>query len=163
MSKLLDDSPTAVKLRDRILKEVGANEQILYVTEGQVYEPLGGEDFVLYIGAIIVTTERLLVFESKVLGRSALYQTTWREVEQSGRHDNGEVGIQKRGRRPIWRISIWEGKSYKTPLDMKRLDMLALAIQEARLAVAAETAAETADHDAQVSDEYEKLKRRRGF
>jgi hypothetical protein len=163
VSDLLNDSPTAVKFRDRILKELGATERILYVTDGEVKEPLGGNDFVLYSGAIIVTNERLVVVESKALGRCVLNQTIWRNVESSGRHDSGAIVIRKPGSRPIWKISIWEGKSYKTPLDKKRLDMLALAIEEVRLTVATERAAENADHDAQVRGEYEELKRRRGF
>ena len=169
MSELLNDSPTAVKIRDKILSQLHPGEQVLYVTEGQVQEPYGSGtgDFNLYIGAIIVTSERLLVFESKAFGRASHVEAVWRDVERTGRHDTGEVGVQKyvhasRGR-PLWKISIWEGKSYKTPLDAGRLDMLSMAIQEARLALAAEMADESAAHDAQVGNDYEELRRRRGF
>jgi hypothetical protein len=57
-------------------------------------------------------------------------------------------------RRPIWEISIWEGKSHKTPLDKKHLDLLALSIQDARAPIAAQ-------HNADVDSAYDDLKRRR--
>ena len=168
MSELLDDSPTAARLKDRIIAEIAPGERILFVTEGHVIEPWGGgpSNFGLYIGAIIVTSVRILSVESKMLGRAAFRSKYWRDVEKIGRYDRGEVGlheyVHKSKGRPIWRIEIWEGKSHKSPLDMRRLDMLSLAMDEARSAVAAEMAAESADHAAQVADEYEQLKRRRG-
>jgi hypothetical protein len=55
-----------------------------------------------------------------------------------------------------WKISIWEGKSYKTPPDKKRLDLLSRSIQEARAAV-------VASHETDVDIAYEELKRRRGL
>lgn len=70
MSDLLNDSPTAAKPRHRILAKLGPNEQILYVADGQIYEPSSRDDFVLYIGAILVTSERLLSVESKLFGRA---------------------------------------------------------------------------------------------
>lgn len=156
MSELLNDSPTAVKHRERVLSELAPTEQILYVAEGQVFEPLGANNFNLFIGAIVVTSQRLLIFESKMLGRVALYQVAWRDVQKDGRSRDGKVALQKGGPRPIWEISIWEGKSHRSPLDTKRLDMLSLSINEARTAIAAERGAEAVDA-------YEELKRRRGF
>lgn len=156
MSELLNDSATAFKLRDRILADMSPAEKILFVAEGQVLEPIGGSNFNLFIGAIVATTERLAVFESKALGRMGKNEVAWRDVQKDGRTADGKVGIQKSGSRPIWEISIWEGKSHKTPLDMKQLDLLSLSITDARSAIAAERGAEAADA-------YEELKRKRGF
>lgn len=156
MSELLNDSPTAIKLRDRILADMSPSEKVLFVAEGQVVEPLGGGNFNLIVGAIVVTTERLAVFESKALGRMAKYQVAWRDVQNDGKMPTGKVAIQKNGPRPIWEIGIWEGKSYKTPLDTRQLDLLSLSITEARSAIAAERGAEA-------EDAYEELKRKRGF
>jgi hypothetical protein len=156
LSELLNDSPTATKLRDRILADMSPSEKILFATEGQVVERLGGTDFILFIGAIVVTTERLAVFESKALGRMGKNDVAWRDVQKDGRTADGMVAIQKSGSRPIWEVSIWEGKSYKSPLNMRQLDLLSLSIDEARSAIAAERGAEAADA-------YEELKRKRGF
>lgn len=156
MSELLNDSPTAVKHRGRILNELAPIEKILYVAEGQVYEPLGGDTFNLLIGAIVVTNERLLIFESKMFGRVACHQVAWRDVQKDGRSRDGKVAIQKGGPRPIWEISIWEGKSHQSPLNTKRLDLLSLSIDEARTAISTERGAEAIDA-------YEELKRRRGL
>lgn len=160
MSELLTDSPTAMKFRDRIVNELHAGEQVLYAADAQVMEPMGGANFNLYIGSVIVTSERLLVAEGKVLGKVSFHSVPWSEVEKSGRLSDGKVGIQKtislKSRWPLWEISIWEGKSYKTPLDRKSLDLLSLSIQEARAAIAA-------SHDADVDSAYDDLKRRRGF
>jgi Bacterial PH domain len=160
MSDLLNDSPTAVKFRDRILNELHPGEQVLYAADAQVTEPMGGTDFNLYIGSVIVTNERLLVTEGKMMGRVSFHSVPWIEVVKSGHLNDGKVGIQKtvsaRSRWPLWEIGIWEGKSYKTPLDRKRLDLLSRSIQEARLAIAA---ADEADMDSA----YDELKRRRGF
>ncbi len=156
MSELLNDSPTAIKLRDRILADLSPAEKVLFVTEGQVMEPIGGGNFNLFIGAIVVTTERLAVFESKALGRMGKNHVAWRDVQKDGRMVDGRVAIQKNGSRPRWEIGIWEGKSYKTPLDTKQLDLLSLSITEARSAIAAERGADAVDA-------YEELKRKRGF
>lgn len=160
VSELLNDSPTAVKFRDGILNELHPGEQVLYAADAQVMEPTGGTNFNLYIGSVIVTNERLLVAEGKMMGRVAFHSVPWSEVEKSGRLNDGKVGIQKtissKSRWPLWEISIWEGKSYKTPLDKKRLDLLSLSIQEARMAVAA-------SHEADVDSAYDELRRRRGF
>jgi hypothetical protein len=137
-------------------------EQVLYAVDAQVMEPTGraAGDFNLYIGSVIVTNERLVVVEGKALGRVAFHSVLWSDVEKSGRGNDGKVGIQKtvssRSHWPIWEISIWEGKSYKTALDKQRLDLLSLSIQEARAAIAA-------SHAADVGSAYEELKRRRGF
>jgi hypothetical protein len=160
VSKLLNDSPTAVKYRDRVLAELHPSEQVMYAADAQVMEPTFGNNFNLYIGSVIVTNERLLVADAKSLGRLTFHSVSWGEVEQAGRLNDGKVGIQKtvssKNRWPIWQISMWEGKSYKTPLDKKQLDLLALSIQEARAAIAAM-------RDADVNSAYEELRRRRGF
>jgi hypothetical protein len=162
VSELLNDSPTALKLRDRVLSELHGGEQVYYAADGQVMEPTGGGpgDFNLYVGSVIVTNERLLVAESKMLGGARFWSVAWTDVEEAGRYDDGTVGVRKSlsstNRWPLWKISIWEGKSHKTPLDKKRLDLLALSIKEAQDAVAASRVADAADS-------YEDLKRRRGF
>jgi len=162
VSELLNDSPTAVKFRDRILSELGDEEQVLYAADGQVIEPTGtgSGDFNLYVGSIIVTTVRLLVVEGKMLGGARLQSVAWTDVEKTGQFEDGTVGINKvissRNRWPIWKISIWEGKSHKTPLDTKRLGLLSLSVQEAKAAV-------SASQDADVTLAHEELKRRRGF
>lgn len=160
MSDLLNDSPTAAKYRDRVLAELYSGEQVMYAVDAQVMEPTPGNNFNLYIGAVIVTTERILVAEGKALGRVAFHSVPWGDVEQAGQGNDGKVGIRKtvssKSRWPLWEISIWEGKSFKTPLDKKQLDLLALSIQEARAAVAA-------SRDADAGSAYEELKRRRGF
>lgn len=156
MSELLNDSPTAIKLRDRILADMGSAEKILYVVEGHVFEPTGGGHFNLFVGAILVTTERLAVYESKALGRMGKNEVAWRDVQKDGRSADGKVAIQKGGARPIWEISIWEGKSHKSPLNTTQLDLLSLSITDARSAIAAGRGAEAADA-------YEELKRKRGF
>jgi hypothetical protein len=159
VTDLLNDSPTAVKYRDRVLAELHSGEQVMYAVDAQVMEPTPGNNFNLYIGSVIVTNERLLVVEGKALGRVAFHSVPWGEIEKSGRGNDGKVGIQKtissKSRWPLWEISIWEGKSYKTPLDKKQLDLLSLSIQEARAAVAA-------SQEADVDSAYEELKRRRG-
>lgn len=159
MSDLLNDSPTAVKFRDRILAELHSGEQVLYAADGQVTEPHGGTDFGLYIGSIIVTSERLLLVEGKMMGRAAFTSVSWTDVVKSGRGDDGRVGVQKnitsRSRWPIWEIRIWEGKSFKTPLDKTRLDLVSLSIQEALSAVKGAEGADTLSA-------YEELKKRRG-
>lgn len=53
MSDLLNDSATAVKIRDKILAELHPEEQVFYAAEGQVpsvTEPTGSNpgDFHLY-------------------------------------------------------------------------------------------------------------------
>lgn len=160
MSELLNDSPTALKYRDRILAELYSDEKVMFAVDAQVMEPTPGDRFNLYIGAVIVTTERLLVVESKAMGRVVFHSVPWGDVEQAGQANDGEVAIRKtvssNSRWPLWKISIWEGKSYKTPLDKKQLDLLGLSIQEARAAVAA-------SRDAEAGSAYEELKRRRGF
>ena len=161
MSELLNDSPTAVKYRDRVLAELHPGERVMYAVDAQVMEPMPFKKFNLYIGSVIVTNERLLVAEGKALGRGATFHSaSWGEVENVGRGNDGKVGIQKtvssKSRWPLWEISIWEGESYKTPLDKKQLDLLSLSIQEARAAVAASRGAD-------VDSAYEELKRRRGF
>jgi hypothetical protein len=159
VSDLLNDSPTAVKFRDRILSELHPGELVLYASDAQVMEPTGGTDFNLYIGSVIVTKERLLVAEGKMMGRVAFQSLPWSDVEKSGRLNDGKVGIRESisstSRWPLWEISIWEGKSYKTPLDKKRLGLLSLSIQEAQEAVAA-------SNEADVDSAYDELKRRRG-
>jgi hypothetical protein len=156
VSDLLNDSPTAVKFRDRILPEL-QGEQVLFVAEGQVMEPTGSGagDFRLYIGAIIVTDRRLLVAEGKAFGRVTFQYVEWGDVQKNGRDREGKVAIQKSGRWPIWQISIWEGKSYKTPLDRKSLDLLSLSIEEAYQAVRTDRVSDSVSA-------YEELKRRRG-
>lgn len=162
MSKLLNDSPTAVKFRDRILAELHPDERVLYAADAQVMEPTGGGpgDFNLYIGSVIVTSERLLAAEGKMMGRVAFFSVPWSEVEKAGRGTDGAVVVQKavsmKSRWPIWKISIWEGKSYKTPLDRQRLDLLLMSIHEARAAV-------SASHEDDTVAAYEELKCRRGF
>lgn len=105
-------------------------------------------------------SELLTDSPSKMLGKASFHSEPWSEVEKSGRLSDGKVGIQKtissKSRWPLWEIGIWEGKSYKTPLDRKSLDLLSLSIQEARAAIAA-------SHDADVDSAYDDLKRRRGF
>jgi Bacterial PH domain len=158
VSELLNDSPTAVKFRDRVLDELHPGERVLYATDAQVVEPMGGMDFNLYIGSVIVTNERLLVAEGKMMGRVTFHSVPWNVVQKSGRLNDGRVGVQKsvspKSRWPLWEISIWEGKSHKTPLDRKRLDLLSLSIQEARATVAA-------SHQTDVESAYDELKRRR--
>jgi hypothetical protein len=160
VSDLLNDSPTAVKFLDRILGELFDGEQVLFATDGQVVEPTGGSatDFNLYVGAIIVTNERLLVAEGKMMGRVAFHSVAWTDVEKSGRSEDGMVVVQKRisskNRWPLWKIGIWEGKAYKSPLDQKSLDLLRLSMVEARESV-------EASHQADVGSAYEELKRRR--
>lgn len=159
MSDLLNDSPTAVKFRDKILAELHPGEQVLYASDAQVTEPHGGSDFALYVGAVIVTSERLLVVEGKMMGRVAFYSVAWTDVVKTGRGNDGIVGVQKnvtsRSRWPLWEIRIWEGKSWKTPLDKTRLDLVALSIQDGLAAVQAAEGAET-------MSAYEELKKRRG-
>jgi hypothetical protein len=160
MSDLLSDSPTAAKYRDRVLAELHGGEKVMYAVDAQVFEPTTGSNFNLYIGAVIVTNERLLIAEGKAFSRVTFHSVLWGDVEQAGQANDGKVGIRKsvssKSRWPIWEISIWEGKSFKTPLDKKQLDLLALSIQEARVAVAA-------TREADVDSAYEELKRRRGF
>jgi len=159
MSDLLNDSQTAVKFRDRILAELHPGEEVLYAAEGQVTEPHGGSDFALYIGSIIVTSERLLLVEGKMMSRVAFVSLAWPDVVKVGRGDDGRVGVQKnitsRSRWPLWEMRIWEGKSWKTPLDRTRLDLLYLSIQDALAAVQAAEGADTLSA-------YEELKKRRG-
>jgi hypothetical protein len=159
MSDLLNDSPTAVTFRDRILAELHSGEKVLYAADGQVKEPHGGSDYALYIGSIIVTSERLLVVESKMRGRAAFYSVAWTDVVTTGRGNDGTVGVQtnvtSRSRWPIWEIKIWEGKSWTTPLDKVRLDLVSFSIQEGLAAVQAAEGADTLSA-------YEELKKRRG-
>lgn len=165
MSELLNDSATAIKIRDRVLGELKAGEQILYVAEGQVNEPTGSgaADFNLYIGALIVTNQRLLVGESKMIGGAKFASLQWADVEQIGRRQDGAVAykkILKQGVRwPLWIATAWVGKSYKTPVDLKALDLLEMSSREAFDAV--HQAAATARVD-DAATAYEELKRRRG-
>jgi hypothetical protein len=164
MSDLLNDSSTAVKVRDKILAELGPDEQVFYAAEGQVTEPTGSGpgDFNLYVGAIIVTNERLLVAEAKMMGRAAFWSLPWADVDEIGRYPDGTLGYKKKLKQgvrwPLWKAQIWEGKSYKTPLDAKALDILAISSQEAFDAVS-QAALATRVEDA--SSAYEELKRRR--
>lgn len=164
MSDLLNDSATAVKIRDRILAELGPDEQVFYAVEGQVTEPTGSGPgaFNLYVGAIIVTNERLLLAETRMMGRAAFWSLRWADVEEIGRFPDGAVGYKKKlnpnVRYPLWKAEIWEGKSYKTPLDAKALDVLAMSSKEAFDAISqAALAARVED----ASSAYEELKRRR--
>jgi hypothetical protein len=162
VSELLNDSPTAVKFRDRIINELHPGEHVLYATDAEVMEPTGSGpgDFNLYVGSVIVTNERLLVVEGKMMGRVAFHSVAWSDVEKFGWGNDGKLGIQKaispKSRWPIWKIGIWEGKSYKTPLDKKRLGLLSLSIQEAQAAV-------SASRESDVDSAYEELKRRRNL
>lgn len=153
MSDLLNDSATAIKVRSQILDELEPGEGILYVGEGHVVEPWGS-NFLLFVGALIVTTKRFLCVESKAFGRVSVHSVRWNEVVKTGRLDGGEVAIQKLGIRSLWKVSIWEGKSFKTPLSRKQLDMLSFSIAEAQSMVEAE-------HGAEVASDYEELRRRR--
>ena len=164
MSDLLNDSTTAVKLRDKVLVELRSDEQVFYAADGQVTEPTGSNpgDFNLYIGAIIVTDERLLIAESKMMGRAAFWSLPWADVEEIGRYPDSAVGYKKKLKQgvrwPLWRAQIWEGKSHKTPLDVKALDILAMSSKEAFDAVSqAKLASRVEDADSA----YEELKRRR--
>jgi hypothetical protein len=164
MSDLLNDSATAVKLRDRILADLHQGEQVFYAAEGIVMEPTGSgpSDFYLYGGAIIVTNERLLLAEAKMMGRAALTSLLWEDVDEIGRYPDGAVGYKKKLKqgvsRPLWKAQIWEGKSYKTPLDAKALDILAMSSKEAFDAV---SQAALASRVEDASSAYEELKRRR--
>ena len=163
MSNLLNDSTTAVKVRDRILAELKSGEQVYYVAEGQILEPTGSGPgaFNLYVGALIVTNQRLLVAESK-MGRARFQSLQWVDLEKMGRRADGCVLYQKTLKQgvhwPLWEAKIWVGKSFKTPLDMKALDVLELSSREAFTAVnEAQTAARVND----ATSAYEQLKRRR--
>jgi len=164
MSDLLNDSATAVKLRDKILAELHAGEQVFYAGEGQVMEPTGSGpgDFNLYVGAIIVTNQRLLLAEAKMMGRAAFWSLPWADVEQIGRYEDGALRYKKtlkQGVRwPLWKVQIWEGKSHKTPLDMKALDILEMSSREAFDAV---SQAMVASRVEDAGNAYEELKRRR--
>ena len=164
MSELLNDSPTAAKLRDRILRELRPGEEVFYAADGQINEPTGSGsgDFHLYIGTLIVTSQRLLVGESKMLGGAAFADWAWADVEQISRKQDGSVvykKILKQGvRRPLWIATIWEGKSYKTPVDAKALDLLEMSSREAFDAIQ-QAALKARANDA--TNAYEELKRRR--
>lgn len=164
MTDLLNDSPTAVKVRDKILAGLHPDEQVFYATEGQVMEPTGNGpgDFNLYVGAIIVTNQRLLVAEAKMMGRAALWSLPWTDVDSIGRYPDGTVGFKKQLKQgvrwPLWKAQVWEGKSYKTPLDTKALDILAISAKEALDAV---SEAALASRVEEASSAYEELKRRR--
>jgi hypothetical protein len=86
-----------------------------------------------------VTNERLLVAEAKRLGGAAFQSTPWVDLEAIWRFPNGAVGYKKRlkpgSRWPLWEVEIWEGKSYKTPVDTKALDVLEMASRDAFEAV----------------------------
>jgi hypothetical protein len=73
MSDLLNDSATAVKVRDKLCEELYGDEEVFYATDGNVAEPfgIGGRELHLMVGAIIVTDRRLLVAEAKMLGRAS--------------------------------------------------------------------------------------------
>lgn len=166
MSDLLNDSATAVKVRDKILAELHPDEQVFYAVDGQILEPQSLEhrpnQFHLLVGAIIVTSERLLVVAAKMMGRAGFSPLRWVDVDSIGRLPDGTVGYKKKikpdVRWPLWKAQIWEGKSHSTPLDAKALDLLALSSKEAFDAVS------KAEHAARVEDAstaYEELKRRR--
>jgi hypothetical protein len=162
VSELLNDSPTAVKYRDRILEELHAGEQVLcaYDSTIAVLDPVEGGCSNVYLGAVIVTNERLLSVEGKMMGRVAYRSVPWGDVEQVLQSPDGKVGVMRTRSSErhyrLWSVGIWEGKSNSSPLDKTRLDVLRLSIQEARAAVA--------DSQATQSDSaYEELKRRRGF
>lgn len=164
MSDLLNDSATAVKVRDKILAELRPDEQVFYAAEGQVTEPTGGGpgDFNLYVGAIIVTNERLLVAEAKMLGGARFLSLPWADVNEIGRYPDGTVGYKKELKQgvrwPLWKVQMWEGKSFKTPVDTKGLDILAMSSKEAYDAVSQAALASRVD---EASSAYEELKRRR--
>jgi len=166
MSDLLNDSATAVKVRDKILAELHPDEQVFYAAEGQVTEPTPApsrpNDFNLFAGAIIVTNERLLVAEAKMLGGARFWSLPWADVNEIGRYPDGAVGYKKTLKQgvqwPLWKVQIWEGKSYKTPLDAKALDILAMSSKEAFDAV---SQAALASRVEDASSAYEELKRRR--
>lgn len=162
MSELLSDSPTAVKYRDRILQELHAGERVLYASDSTigVLDPVEGGCSNVYIGAIIVTNERLLSAEGKMMGRVAFRSVPWGDVENIAQTPDGKVGVlrtrsSERHYR-LWSVAIRTGKSSSSPLDKTRLDLLRLSIQDARAAVADSRAAES-------DSAYEELKRRRGF
>lgn len=165
MSDLLTDSPNAVKIRDRILGELRPNEQVLFATDALVHEPRGGSQFYLYTGvAIIVTSERLLLAEPKMMGRASFVSVPWTDVENGGRTNDGDVVVQRKvkgfGSWPIWEIQIWEGKNHRSPRDQTRLNILSMCIRDAWQAVkSADAVVEAADTAAA----YEELKKRRGF
>jgi hypothetical protein len=166
MSDLLNDSATAVKIRDKILIELRPGEQVFYAAEGQVTEPQPlahrPNDFHLYVGAIIVTNERLLVAEAKMLGGARFTSLPWADVSEIGRYPDGRVGYKRTLKQgvqwPLWQVHIWAGKSYKTPLDAKALDILAMSSTEAYDAVRQASLAARVDD---ASSAYEELKRRR--
>jgi hypothetical protein len=139
-------------------------EQVFYVVEGQVNEPTGGgaTDFNLYIGALIVTNQRLLVGESKMMGGAKFASLLWADVEQIGRRQDGSVAYKKTLRQgvrwPLWIATAWVGKSYKTPVDLKALDVLEMSSREAFDAVHQAALSARVDDAASA---YEELKRRR--
>ena len=177
MSDLLNDSPTAAKFRDRILAAIGPGEQILFAMDGEVFVLMPDT---VYIGAVIVTNLRILVLETKAFGRATLHAIGWRDVESAGWHDDGaglsvavttrrDAMLASKAQRsgeslPLrWKVRAWQGQSFKSPLDKRTLELLALTIQEARDAITKEEAAAGADHAMEVLDAYEELKKRRGF
>jgi hypothetical protein len=166
MSELLNDSTTALKIRDKILLELQPNEQVFYAVDGQIFvpTPIPGRpnDFYLIVGAIIVTNERLLIAETKLMGRAGFTSLQWEDVDSIGRFPDSTVGydlkIKPGVRWPRWKAQIWEGKSHSTPLDTRALDVLAMSSKEAFDAV---SAAAHASRVEDVSSAYEELKRRR--
>lgn len=86
----------------------------------------------------------------------------WADVEHIGRKQGGSVvykKIFKQGVRwPLWVVTIWVGKSYKTPVDMTALDILEMSSREAFEAI--QQAAVNARVD-DATSAYEELKRRR--
>ena len=147
-------------------RKLGPNEQVFYAADGQIVvpQPIPGRpnDFHLMVGAIIVTNERLLMVEAKMLGGARFSSLPWADVSEIGRYPDGVVGYKKTLKPgvqwPLWKVQIWEGKSHKTPLDTKALDLLAMSSSEAYDAVAAAALASRAE---EAGSAYEELKRRR--
>lgn len=165
MTDLLNDSPTAVQLRESILRELRDDESVLFVAEGKVLEPLGGfSTSKVYLGAILVTNHRLMVAERKLMRKAKLTSLRWADVADSGRDDD-EVIIQKSPSSsfgyPIWKVRLdrkptTDERSGRPEwkVDYKGLDLLALSIREARAAVEASRVEES-------RSAYEELRRRR--
>ena len=161
MSDILSDSETASSDRDRVLSELGPVEKVMFAMDGVVAErhPAGAK-FNVRGGAFIVTNERLILAERGGIfggGRLSFDSVPWGNVEKVVQAADGPVTIYKTNmltsRWPIWSISKNQADNVHVS-DKKRLDLLALSIEEARTTFVASQKSDS-------ESAYEELKRRR--
>ena len=77
MSILLNDSDTALFLKEKILSELAPEESVLFVAEGHKHSE--AHDSV--DGALIVTSDRILIASQKMFKGAQFSSCPWEQVE----------------------------------------------------------------------------------